>query len=512
MASSPEVKKRQALKKIETDLKETHPVLFKNDLVQPNFAEALRILYVNTKPIDDLLSETISSDDIQRNNRFTEQLLLTGFSSDAQESLESLEFENQKKLAQEEESLSHFFEKQRRVLESVVKELSTPEFVKIDATIDRLKQLSDICKYNYITAIRLFDTNFNSGNSSYVPRYQPVPPEILETPFMDLYYVTADMNISTSLAKALFAILDLYYQGTVTKATKDGILENLTKIQGALKTVFTPVTLIKLIRYAKKDPEFVPQKAQYHGNSCEKYAEYLENRFSADENRLKVEIKDEMISSEVTNLFGDRQLSPVAGYNAETNALIRQNMPVCFNWVTPMAVTKNFFLVFYNESVKTLLNDIVIEGFFNNPSYKSDFSATVYACNDSSERIEKFEKEFGRDGPYDEAVISSLLHDSHKDNDFALKLKDMVEEINAHARKLIQDETTNVYNLFVKIGEILVDSKKPTPDSISNLKVLMGSSRNRDNSTTLEQQYPSWKIFLEIMKNYAIIGNIETNT
>jgi len=196
----------------------------------------------------------------------------------------------------------------------------------------------------------------------------------------------------------------------------------------------------------------------------------------------------------------------------ETNALIRQNMPVCFNWVTPMAVTKNFFLVFYNESVKTLLNDIVIEGFFNNPSYKSDFSATVYACNDSSERIEKFEKEFGRDGPYDEAVISSLLHDSHKDNDFALKLKDMVEEINAHARKLIQDETTNVYNLFVKIGEILVDSKKPTPDSISNLKVLMGSSRNRDNSTTLEQQYPSWKIFLEIMKNYAIIGNIETNT
>jgi len=128
--------------------------------------------------------------------------LLTGFSSDAQESLESLEFENQKKLAQEEESLSHFFEKQRRVLESVVKELSTPEFVKIGATIDRLKQLSDICKYIILRRSGCFDTILTAATVPMSRAYQPVPPEILETPFMDLYYVTADMNISTSLAKA----------------------------------------------------------------------------------------------------------------------------------------------------------------------------------------------------------------------------------------------------------------------------------------------------------------------
>lgn len=511
MSSSPDVQKRQVLRKIENELKEIHPVIFKNELVQPNFAEALRVLYVNTKPIDDILSETISSDDLPRNNRFTEQLLLTGFSPETQEILEGLTFENQKKAALEADSLPRFFEKGHRELQSVIKQLNTSDFVKIDATIDKLKQLTDICRYNYMTPLRLFDINFSGLSSSYKPNFQPIAPELLETPLLDLYFVTADMNITTTLSKAIFALMDLHYHGNTPRSKKDSILENLEKIQGVLKTVLVPETLELLIRYSKKDPDFVPKKSQYHGNARQKYADTLENRYSAYENRLKVEIKDEMISTEVQDLFGEHKIETLVGYNDETNLMLRQSMPISFNWVTPMSVTKTFFIVFYSEPIKTLLNDIVIEGFFNNPSYKSDFSSCVYACNDSSERISKFEKAFARDGQFDEAVISSYIRDSHKDNDFGIKLRDMVEEINVQAKQMIQDEATNVFNLYIKISELLVDSKKPTPDSISNLKMLFGSSRNRDSASMLEQQFPSWKIFLEIMKNYAIIGNIEIN-
>ena len=39
----------------------------------------------------------------------------------------------------------------------------------------------------------------------------------------------------------------------------------------------------------------------------------------------------------------------------------------------------------------------------------------------------------------------------------------------------------------------------------------MSSTRNRDGSGILEQQYEQWKTFLKIMKNYAIIGDIEKN-
>ena len=96
MSSSPEVKKKQALHKIDSELKNIQPNIFKSGMLQPNFAELIRILYENTKPIDDLLSETISSDDVNRHNFYFTQLLLTGFTGTSQEKLENLSYENRK--------------------------------------------------------------------------------------------------------------------------------------------------------------------------------------------------------------------------------------------------------------------------------------------------------------------------------------------------------------------------------------------------------------------------------
>ena len=146
--------------------------------------------------------------------------------------------------------------------------------------------------------------------------------------------------------------------------------------------------------------------------------------------------------------------------------------------------------------------------FFNNPSYKSDFSAAVYTCNELLERIGKFEQSFDRGNEFDEANLASLIRDSHKDTAFSARLKENVDKINQKAKEILQMEVVNVHRLYNYIGEVLLDYKKPTPDAISNLKVLMVSSRNHDTSEQLEVQYSQWKIFLEIMKNYVIIGSV----
>lgn len=174
-----------------------------------------------------------------------------------------------------------------------------------------------------------------------------------------------------------------------------------------------------------------------------------------------------------------------------------------------MQLLKNFIRLYFLEHVKPLLNDIVIEGFFMNPTYKSEFSSVVFAINDAAERIEAFEAKFKRGAVFDEANITSLIRDSHKDSSFESTLKDMVDRVNKTAKEVIQNETTNVFQLYKKIKDILVESKKPSSEIIQNLKVLMISSRNRDNSDFMESQYGQWKVFLEIMKNYVIIGTIE---
>ena len=124
MASSPEVKKKQALHKIEQELKLIQPVIFKNGFLQPNFAELFRILFENSKILGELLSQTICSTDIKRKIFYEAQLLLTGFSNLNQEKLENLGLEKRKKEVLDSNlPMSRVFENQKHTLEYLLKEL-----------------------------------------------------------------------------------------------------------------------------------------------------------------------------------------------------------------------------------------------------------------------------------------------------------------------------------------------------------------------------------------------------
>lgn len=507
-ASSPEVKKRQEKRKLENDLRLIAPGFYKDGMVQPNFAEALRQLYINTKSISELLSSTMCTEDLSRNHRFEEQLLLTGFSSDLQTIIQKSDYESRKERAREAKSLSRYLETEHRDIERVVKELNTPAFVKIEAVMNRIKQLNDICNYNYSATLRLFDPNFH-GVGDYAPEYQEIAIELLETALMDLYYVAADMDISVAVYNALSALYQLYHRTGYTDRRSTGIEENLRKLQGIFRRIFTKSVLLAMIRLAKKDADYVPQKAVYEGNFRRKYADFLEEKFNADEKRLKVEIQDEQIIAKVSELFSGKPLMQSHGYNNEVNTQLKQSTPASFSFVLPFQVLKTFVFQFYEDGIKFLLNDIVIEGLFNNPVYKTDFSAVVFACNESFERISEFEKKFTRGGEFDEALITGLIHDSHKDASFGVKLKEMVDNVNRSIKKLIQEETNNFFQLKKILSDIMTESKKVSSDSITNLKILMISSRNRDKAEQLEVQYPLWQVFLEIMKNYVIIGSIE---
>lgn len=508
MSSNPEVKKRQGIRKLENELKEIAPHLYKNSLIQVNFAEALRVLFENTKVIDNLLSETIHTTDKERNKHYEEQLLITGFNQEQQEILDSLSYENRKASALEAKSLNRHFEAEYRKLETLIKAMNEVEFIKIDLVLDKIKQLNDICKFQYLNTLRLFDPNF-STNQNYNPDFQPLPPDLLETALLDLYYVISDMDISNSVFKALSALLVIKNHSIVNERQIAGLKDNLKKIQGITKHILTKNVLTLMIRIAKKDLEYVPQKANYKSNARKRYAEYLEKKFIVDQDRLKTEIQDETIINEVNDLFNDTNLLTLKGYNQDLNNLLKHSTPCSFLWVFPMQILKTFISEYYEKHVKPLLNDIVIEGFFNNPVYKKDFSSTVFACNESLEKIKEFELLFDRSNDFNEANISGLIHDSHKDAAFESTLRGLVEKINKTAKNLIQSETNNIYSLYKLIKDIVVESKKPSSDVITNLKVLMISSRNRDNSEKLDSQHSQWKVFLDIMKNYVIIGNVE---
>ena len=281
------------------------------------------------------------------------------------------------------------------------------------------------------------------------------------------------------------------------------------KINSILTRILNPEMLKKLICIAKKDPEATPQSANYKPASRQKYATYIEEKFVADEKKLKIEIKDITISAEIQKLFASKPLEQLEGYNNDNNANLQQNTSASFAWITPMQVVKTFVKYYLSEPIMALLNDIVIEGFFNNNSSKTDFSSDVFAVGEIPNEFETFEKSFTRGAPNDIAILEGFIRDSHKDPEFLTRLAGNVDIINKQAHNLIQNATKKLYTLFNQISEMLNDAKKTAPDTITNIKVLLNSSRNRDAAEQLELQFDMWKVFLAIMKNYVLIGDVE---
>ena len=71
---SPEVQQRLQKKKLESEILSAQPALYRNGHILPNFAEAVRILYVNTHPLNELFAGTIGGSDIPKQRRFEAQL------------------------------------------------------------------------------------------------------------------------------------------------------------------------------------------------------------------------------------------------------------------------------------------------------------------------------------------------------------------------------------------------------------------------------------------------------
>mgnify|MGYP003488206171 FL=1 len=83
----------------------------------------------------------------------------------------------------------------------------------------------------------------------------------------------------------------------------------------------------------------------------------------------------------------------------------------------------------------------------------------------------------------------------------------MLSSVNLEAKNLIQRETNKFVQLKKNLAELIPDARKTSPEHIENLRILFTSPRNRDKFEFLETNFSKWNNFLDIMKNYAIMGD-----
>jgi hypothetical protein len=503
--NSAESKLRRELKRLENELSSQKTPLYKNGILQNTFGQAVHILYQHTNPIHDILSTTLCARDNKTIRYYEAALFTTAFTDEIHARYNALSYAVRKEEAQNAKNENHIYEGQRKNLEYFLKNITGGEYEKIDAIIVLLKQLNDLCLLSYVSVLNLFDQNFQSADAAYRPAFEPIPLADVKLFLESLYHVTADFQITEGMARAVAALSEIKCLNGGAQRPREEILTHIKKINTIITKVLTPEIQLNLMRLLTGNLTYTMEKARYEGNALTAFSSNIRETFEADLQRIKTELQNETVSSKIQKLFEYAQIQQITGYNQDADEFLRQNTSLGYHWTVPLKVLKSFLVIFFDERVQSLLNDVAIEGFFNNQTYKSEFSSLVYNCCDILTKVRQFESKFTKDGDNYSALLTSYINDSLRDENFLKLLVNLVNTINNEAKNLLRANCQQLAGLYRSAVEIISDSRKSTPSYIANAKVLFSSIRNRDKVEYLASQFPKWNIFFEIMHTYDII-------
>ena len=508
--SNPESLKKRTLHKLESELKALTPSMLKNRNILPPFAEGLFILNQSCKPLIKILEESLLNPTSNVAAGYVDMLISTGFTSEDCLVVKSLQYEARKSVIENAENEKKEIDHQRNSLEKVIKNMnSSNQMSQIEVVITKLFHLHDICAFDYPKFIRAFAPDFTDADGVGKPLFKPAPLMEQEQRLLDLYFVIKDFSVTASLAKALQAIEEHRTATALPQDKQAEITDNLKRISAVLTKLVTQDTVYKMLCIIKGDPKYEPGANKYEFHFLENYITRSRQMFDADTQRIINELKDERLSAELNALFEGKEIQNVSGYNNENNLILQKTSTQMFMWVTPLQIMKTFFCFYFSQGIQSLLNDIVVEGFFSNTNMQSSFGSEVFYCGGIMARIAEFEHSFEENQENNFSSIMRLASNSKANPDLAKRLISKMSEVNMHVKTMLQTDMSNFKKLTREVNDLLNDSKKGSPELVSNIKMVLFSTRNKEYTSMLENQFPYWQKFIELMKNYVVFTDKE---
>ncbi len=508
--SNPESLKKRTLRKIESELKSMNPPMLKKRNIMPAFAEGLYVLNQSCQSIFTILDETLLNTTSNVSAGYVDMLISTGFSYEDCLIVKSLQYENRKSAIESSENEKKEIDQQRNSLEKVIKDMnSSNQMSQIETVIVHLIQLHDICSFDYTKFICAFAPDYVKSSNAGKPLFRPVELADQEQKLLDLYFVIKDFSITASIAKAIIAIEEHRKASVLSQEDQNAIVDNLKRISAVLTKLVTPDIVYKMICILKGDPKFEANTNKYEYHFLEEYINRSRQMFDADTQRIINELKDERLSAELEELFVEKEMQNVAGYNNENNVILQKTSTQMFMWATPLQIVKTFFFYYFSQGIQALLNDIVVEGFFSNTNMQSSFGSEVFYCGGIMGRIQEFEHSFEDEQENNFAAIARLASNSKTNPDLAKRLVTKVSEVNMQVKTMLQTDMTNFKKLTRDVKDLLNDSKKGSPELVSNIKMVLYSTRNKEYTSLLENQFQYWQKFIEFMKNYVVFTDKE---
>jgi hypothetical protein len=474
-----------------------------SEQVLPGFAQDLLLFCQALKPLMDLADRTLAHPDMRISRRYFDFLLEGGLPPADLERKASFVYDGMKTrvenaiLAEDEhDAINRDFQHFLGGIEDLGKSGLNVELIEAQRFVE-------ICRHDWERVIGLFDPSASLEDPKYRPDFQPCDGESLLPELLDIHYLCSGFIFSDMLMRKIMKVYDRY-----APAAAAG---NTARIEKAFSTLnkirqfrLSDETLMILIRLIKRNPAFKPDLKREQVNFIDQYKRQLVSQFERDRERLLRERHETLVAKDIKDLFQGIEISPVEAYNDDNDAFLRRETPHGFTHIKPLGILKTFVIGVFDARIKDNVKKILVEGYFDNKAFQNNLANILYQCDRTVGRITAFEDGLRSTGRFSMSGVRRYVEEMRHGKDIMPFLVKLVDEINAKARSICEDETGLFEMLGTTIGDILADYRKSSPDLVTNIRT-MGGSRNKEYLATLAEHRRLIDVFVRVMRNFSYV-------
>jgi hypothetical protein len=487
--------RRRAIRRLKRELASAKVDLYKlkHDTISPGVAKLLFEIYKLTYPIKQFLPYD------RQTNRFQpsfEESFVASFQEDETKAINEKfdeEFINKlvgkygvkKATSYVEKLLGEYFDK-----------FSSDTVKEINGVYTNFLSFARFANYGFYPLLREFDPKLEEANFTKKPAFLPAEGSFLRKDLLKLHRVIHAFSVDEGLDRAMEVFGRIKGMDPISKS-------NFARLKNLVASFQSNDYVALIVRAIDKSLAPIPVEAQPVISVFDSFAYKKKGTVQAVLASIKSRMKEDSISTLLSQLFGGEIREQVKNYTEARNDQFKSNGLPVFAYVKPLEYVKAFVTEKYKGSINRVVNELIIGGIFINKAVLTELSNSYYALNGHLGSIAEFDGDLDQDGNTGRSV-KRLLYTIKKDKNAKSSLEKLINDVNRKAKRIIDEKVVNVREMAYCIKAVLEDYKQKNPAVVANIKKIR-MNYNKQFIQELVSAYKDIYLFLKLLSNYVSI-------
>ena len=333
---------------------------------------------------------------------------------------------------------------------------------KINVMYNDFHRFQAFCAFPYYFLLKKFDSTLPERNFTYNPRFEAINAQYIKDDIADFLGLLHVLNGDSDWDR-LFDVLKSYRDIDVVSRSA------WRKVLQSRRDMLKMRTLELIVRRLDENPAWVPVPENTNYEIVETYFNRIKTSAELTIQEIMRGRKKKQVESLLMKLFGTAAVSRTHYYTERENLTFHKKMLPGYTFVEPVNCLKAFFLDFYKSQVRVLVDLLLIRGKWVTKLSSQQFSEAYHQLLTLSDQLNAFDEALSDEGSKG-ARVKRFLRQSARDRSALGALKTLLRELNAEAKKLINESARNLILLGKSVKQLLGEYNAQGHEIIINWK------------------------------------------